>query len=249
MSKHVLITGAGHGLGAHLARRFAGVGWQVSGLGLAEPGEWLENSGIEYLRADLSGDSVRAAVADFLPTVPDLTVHCAVAYPAGGGDDDGEDIAKVFRVNATAPYLLVRDLLRRKEPGRFLCNVLVNSEVIYHADTGSGVYAASKAALKILGSSLADSARKKNASVATLLLGPLTGPQKLTEINRIAAKNSVPPEQVTEQFLRRSNPHLVIDTFIDLDSCFDSVQYIFNLGPIGNGMVCRLDGGSAGSLI
>jgi hypothetical protein len=50
-------------------------------------------------------------------------------------------------------------------------------------------------------------------------------------------------------FLRKSNPDLVIDEFIDFESCYRSVVYLTELGAIANGMLCRLDGGSAGSLV
>jgi hypothetical protein len=53
---------------------------------------------------------------------------------------------------------------------------------------------------------------------------------------------------VVKLFLRNTKPGMFIDDLIDYESCFRSVRYINELGPEATGMVCRLDGGSGGSL-
>lgn len=115
--------------------------------------------------------------------------------------------------------------------------------------SSTGEYGASKAALRVLTSALAASCRGRNASVSTLLLGPLWDAKRAADIGRVAAKRGVPVADVTRLFLRRSNSDLVIDFFIDLESCYRSLRYLVDLGRVANGTVCRLDGGSAGSLI
>jgi hypothetical protein len=85
--------------------------------------------------------------------------------------------------------------------------------------------------------------------VATLLLGPLADERKLHELSEIARRRGTSTAEVTKAFLRKANPSYVTDSLIDLDACFRSVEYIAGLGRSANGMVCRVDGGSAGSLI
>jgi short-subunit dehydrogenase len=159
------------------------------------------------------------------------------------------ELEDTFRVNALAPYLLTFHLLDTAPNDQFSCCIVVNSEAIFAANRQSAPYAASKAALRVLTAGLADECRSRNAAVATLLLGPLSDARKRAELQAVANKRGLSAEEVTRVFLRRSNPSLVIDSLIDYASCLKSVQYIAGLGPIANGMVCRLDGQSAGSLI
>lgn len=246
MTRRALITGAGSGLGNHLATALTAGGWTVTGVGR---GDGDDGYGFRYVRADLSDWDTVAALPDLIDGWPDLVVHCAVSYPHhGAGTPEPEDLEAVFRINALAPYLLTRRLLEVRPAGRFWCTVMVNSEAMFGADSNSAPYAASKAAMRVLSAGLADSVRG-SASVATLLLGPLASRDKLASIRSIARSHGRTEADVTQAFLRRSNPNLVIDTFIDHDACLRSVLYLYDLGPIGNGMVCRLDGGSSGSLI
>jgi NAD(P)-dependent dehydrogenase (short-subunit alcohol dehydrogenase family) len=249
-AKRALVTGASHGLGAHLAARLAEDGWEVTGLGRRPESALPADRGFDYIQADLSVPDTVESLACRIGEVPDLVVHNAVTYP-----DRGErvpklsDLESVFRVNALAPYRLTLDLLAAKPEDRFCSCVVVNSEAMYHADRWSAGYAASKAALRVLTTALADSCRSRNAAVSTLLLGPLADPKKIEDIRAIAEKRGMTENEVTRLFLRKSNPDLVIDTFIDHEACYCSLRYLADLGPIANGSVCRLDGGSSGSLV
>jgi hypothetical protein len=147
------------------------------------------------------------------------------------------------------PYLITRDLLDKKRDADFLSCVFINSEVVFHADQHSCSYAASKAALRVLSAGLSASVRNGNAALATLMLGPLVDQSILDEACLIAEKKGMTPAEVIKLFLRRTKPDLVIDNFINYESCFMSIKYIYALGRVANGMVCRLDGGSGGSLI
>jgi NAD(P)-dependent dehydrogenase (short-subunit alcohol dehydrogenase family) len=248
--RRALVTGASAGLGAHLATRLAEDGWRVLGLGRRRAAEVSAVPGVDYVSLDLSAPDAASAVGARLDDVPDLVVHNAVSYPVrSGGVSEPAELEAVFRVNALLPYRLTADLLVRKPDEQFCSVVMVNSESMFHADATSGEYGASKAALRVLTSALATSCRGRNASVSTLLLGPLGTPARQADIGRAAEKRGVPVADVTRLFLRRSNPDMVIDFFIDLESCYRSLRYLVDLGRVANGTVCRLDGGSAGSLI
>ncbi|MFD9002375.1 SDR family NAD(P)-dependent oxidoreductase [Streptomyces sp. NPDC059582] len=248
--RHALVTGACKGLGQYLAARLADEHWSVVGVGRCPADQVPPVPGVTYLQADLALPRTPADLSARLDSAPHLVVHCAAAYPAARPSGPAlPDMEEVFRVNALNPYLLTLDLLARKPPDRFCSYVVVNSESIYSADRHSAIYAASKAALRVLTAGLAAGCRSAEASVSTLLLGPLADRAKLAEIETVAERRSLPPAEVVRLFLRRSNPNLVIDEFIDYESCFRSVRYLAELGPTANGMLCKLDGGSSGSLV
>jgi short-subunit dehydrogenase len=185
-----------------------------------------------------------------LGEVPDLVVHNAATYPDRSAGRPGIEVLEaMMRVNAFAPYQLTLDLFEAKPAERFCAVVIINSEAVYHADADSGTYAASKAALRVLTGALAAACRGKNAAVSTLMLGPLADAKKVTDIRDIAEKRGSTPAEITRLFLRRSNPDLVIDDFISFDACYRSLCHLVELGAVANGMLCRLDGGSAGTLV
>jgi short-subunit dehydrogenase len=247
--KHALIIGASYSLGAHFGTRMAAEGWAVTGLGRRPATEASLPDGADYIQADLSLPETMEWLPGKIGDVPDLIVYNAVRYP----DHDvtrpslGE-MESIFRVNALVPYRLLLDLLTRPNE-KFCACVVVNSDAIYHAREQSCLYSASKAALRVLTSALADTCRGRNASVSTLLLGPLADPVKVAGLRSVAGKRGISQEDVTRAFLRRMNSNIVIDSLIDFESCFRGLMYMAELGPIANGMMCRLDGGSSGGLV
>ena len=249
--KRAVVFGASRGVGAYLARRLAEQGWEVTGTGRRPLEDITLVGAISYVEADLATEqSLNTLAALLADRAPDLIVHNAVTYGTTRGLlPTLAQLDEVFRVNATLPYLLLLHHLSSIAPATFCSCIVVNSDSIYHANETSGVYAASKAALRVLTTALAAACRSQDASVSTLLLGPLADERKLDELHQIAQRRGTSDEDITRTFLRRSNPSFVTDSLIDLESCFRSVEYIVGLGKVANGMLCRLDGGSSGSLV
>ncbi|MDX2757252.1 SDR family NAD(P)-dependent oxidoreductase [Streptomyces europaeiscabiei] len=249
--RRALVTGASHGLGLDTARRLAADGWSVTGVGRRPATAVEQPVPFDYQSANLSLPGTYPEVAGAPNGGWDLVVHSAVHYadfhhrPRLGFADTEE----MLRVNALAPYYLTLEILDQQPADRFCSVVVVNSEAMYHADRHSAPYAASKAALRLLTAGLAESCRERQAAVSTLVLGPLDDERKRADLRAIAGKLGAREEEVTRKFLKRSNPDLVIEELIDYTSCFHSIRHLQNLGRRANGMVCRLDGGSAGSLI
>lgn len=244
-----LVIGASRGVGAHVANRLAEEGWKVTGVGRRRLDSIAPAPAFDYISIDISQpDALDQMLGDFAG-VPDLVVHNAVDPNWDSSSISLERLEAAFRVNALVPYLITRDLLARKPEADFLSCVFINSEAVFHADQHSCTYAASKAALRVLAAGLSASVRHGNAALATLMLGPLADQSRLDEARSIAEKKGVAPSEIIQLFLRKAKPDMVIDDFIDYESCFMSIKYIYGLGRAANGMVCRLDGGSGGSLI
>jgi NAD(P)-dependent dehydrogenase (short-subunit alcohol dehydrogenase family) len=224
-------------------------GWEVTALGRRPAAETTLPAEVEYIQADLSLPETLEWLPEKIGEVPDLIVYNAVRYPDHSANTPSiGDIETVFRVNTFVPYRLLSELLTRPRE-KFCACVVVNSDSMYHAREQTGVYSASKAALRVLTGALADACRGHNASVSTLLLGPLADPKKVAGLRRVAEQRGSTEAEVTRAFLRRSNTNLVIDALIDFDSCFRSLMHMAELGPVANGMMCRLDGGSSGGLV
>lgn len=80
-------------------------------------------------------------------------------------------------------------------------------------------------------------------------LVPLADDKKRMEFRAIAQKRGMTEDQVLRPFLERSNPSFVIKSLIQYGPCLQSIKYIASLGQAANGMMCKLDGGSSGTLV
>ncbi|MFF4544271.1 SDR family NAD(P)-dependent oxidoreductase [Streptomyces sp. NPDC001435] len=157
MARNIVISGGGTGIGLATARVFAADGDRV--LLLGRRAEVLEKAGVPgaLTRAADLGDpadvrGVARFVAEELGTV-DVLVHSAGGNgglePGPGTDDPLDALAHAwginFRLNTLTAVLLTEALKDRlAEPGG---RVLFLSSIAAFRGSGSGAYAASKAAL------------------------------------------------------------------------------------------------------
>ncbi|MFE4668574.1 SDR family NAD(P)-dependent oxidoreductase [Streptomyces sp. NPDC056716] len=157
MSRNVVISGGGTGIGLAAARLFAAEGDQVLLVGRRR--EVLERAGVPgalTFAADLAEPErvreVAAFVARELGTV-DVLIHSAggngLLEPPAAGDDPLDAVAHVwnvnFRINTLTSVLLTEALKDRlADPGG---RVLFLSSIAAFRGSGTGAYAAAKAAL------------------------------------------------------------------------------------------------------
>jgi 3-oxoacyl-[acyl-carrier protein] reductase len=157
MSRNIVISGGGTGIGLAAAQAFAADGDRV--LLLGRRAEVLEKAGVPgalTYAADLSDTAQVRGVAGFvareLGTV-DVLVHSAGGTgqlePPASGDDPLDAVAHAwtvnFRLNLLSAALLTEALKDRlAEPGG---RVLFVSSIAAYRGSGSGAYAAAKAGL------------------------------------------------------------------------------------------------------
>lgn len=242
--RNAVVIGATRNLGLYVAQQLAARGWSVVGVGRSSP---EVAHGVRFAAVDLSLDSAVSDLAAILSeTTPELIVSNAVSYgPTTPAELDLATFEDMFRINALVPYLALSRYLEVM-PGT-TC-VVVNSDSVFHANRVVGPYAASKAALKILTTALADTCRTNGGAVSTLLLGPLADDRKMRDCARIAEENGLTVEKVIKMLMKKSNPFYLKESLLQFAECFRSIEYIHGLGAAANGMVCKLDGGSSGSL-
>lgn len=179
--KVALVTGAGRGIGAIIARRLAASGafvvvhYSGSEAGAAETVAAIQDAGGEAIayRADLT---VRAEVQalfvqlDDAPGRLDILVNCAGI--SGGGslaDLDDEQLERLIAVNLKGPLYMASEAARRMGEGGRVINF--SSSTAKFPVAGSGIYTGVKRAVEGMTESWAKELGKRGITVNTVVPG------------------------------------------------------------------------------
>ena len=157
MPSRALVTGAGRGIGAGIARALAGAGWHVTvtGRSAGQVETVAEEVGGEAVIGDVS---VRADVERMIAAAEPielLVANAGVALWEDSWETDPDEWWRVLEVNVLGAYLTCRLALPgmiERGGGRI---VIMGSGASYLPGTTSGAYAASKAAVGRFGEVLA----------------------------------------------------------------------------------------------
>ena len=157
-NKTALITGGTSGIGLAAAKLFAAEGARVTVTG-------TNPATLEMARRELgdrvsvvpsdagASDAIRALVARFDQGLDVLFVNAGVLSYGMMTDLDEAELDRVFRINVKGPWLLLKHaapILRRG------ASVILNASINAHLGMpGSTIYAASKAAVRSLGRTVA----------------------------------------------------------------------------------------------
>ena len=157
MPSRALVTGAGRGIGANIARELAGDGWHVTVTG--RTAEEVEAVAEEIGGTAVVGDvSKRADVERMLAEAGEidlLVANAGVAMWEDSWETDPDEWWHVLEVNVLGAYLTTRLALPgmiERGGGRI---VITGSGASYLPGSTSGAYAASKAAIGRYGEVLA----------------------------------------------------------------------------------------------
>ncbi|MFE1799798.1 SDR family NAD(P)-dependent oxidoreductase [Streptomyces sp. NPDC059517] len=161
-SRHAVVTGAGNGLGAAIARRLGAAGWDVTGVDVraAAVEETLDSVAKEHgvrtraLVGDLADPAFATGLVDeaWALAPVDGLVNAAGIYPAIPFLSlDVERWNHVQAVNVVAPLLSTQQLARHAiEAGRTPAVVNLTSGAAKRARPGTAHYSTSKAALTMV---------------------------------------------------------------------------------------------------
>lgn len=215
--KTALVTGAGRGIGRATAQALAEAGATVAltarnreNLRIVQEHIRATGGRAEVFPADLAGvetvEALATAVLDAWQTL-DILVHSAGVFRRGRIEETGvEDFDALVNTNFRGPFLLTRALLPalKQTRGRV---VFVNSTAGLAAGAPHwGLYAATKAALKMLADSLRSEVNEHGIRVVSVYPGR-TATDMQAEVYRLEAREYQPdrllqPESVAESILQ-----------------------------------------------
>ncbi len=227
---NILITGAGSGIGAAIARAFIAQGDSVIGIDLAF-GDDSPAGMAQLLTLDISdSDAFAAALEEIDNGRPvDCLVNCAgVAIVGAFVEQDLPAWRKLVDINYLAPVVACKVLAPRMSKRDGGSIIQITSDSARAGAAGEAVYAGSKAALVAFSKSLAQELGQSNVRVNCVSPGVVRTPM------------SAPNAELLEKFARRvplrrlAEPEDITGTVLFLAS--DAASYI-------TGQVYSVNGG------
>jgi 3-oxoacyl-[acyl-carrier protein] reductase len=182
--KVAIVTGAGRGIGSHVARKLAAEGAQVVAVYSGS------RHGVETLITDIASNAKNSyhfqldlrdtsKIGSLFERIDDdngrldILVNCAGVSCAGGllGKVDENLILDVLNINVLAPFYLAREAAKRMVEGGRIVNF--SSSSAHHPLINSlGIYAATKSAVESLTKSWSRELAPKGITVNSVVPGP-----------------------------------------------------------------------------
>lgn len=192
MTKTIVISGAGSGLGKAMASRFASDGDNVVLLG--RTAAKVENAAREIgdrataMVCDVcSAESVRDAFATIqqrFPTIDVLINNAAYVKRVMCEESTPEDIYQSFATNSIGPAYCAREAVQMMNPGGVIINI--SSGAVDNNYPGYSMYAASKAALERLSLALYEELLPRDICVTYVRCGQM--------VEKVGAWDELGPE-------------------------------------------------------
>ncbi len=195
---HVIITGAGGGLGTAVAKTFVDAGWTVTGV----ERQWRGAQSFRAIEADLSkAEGCDAMVAEAVKVAPiDALVHLVGGFGGGSPISEMSDTTwdLMMNINLRVAFLTIRAVLKKMQRGRI---VAIGSRAGVETLPNFAAYSVSKAALVALIRNVAE--ETKNSGITANVVLPSTID---TPANRKAMPNAdfskwVAPESIAKLLL------------------------------------------------
>lgn len=233
-SRGALVTGAGRGIGASIARTLAGAGANVALVSrneaeLRKIAEEIEGSGgVAYcIVGDLADEARRIAehAMEVLGPVDILVNNAAVQAFAPTLEFSEEVFRNAVAVNLTAPFLLAQAVLPEMIGRREGWIINIASDLAYRVRTGGAAYCSTKRALVALSEVLQLEHRADGIRVSVILPGITATTWDDRPENHPSKREHLPTAEIAEAVLwcctRRGGAR--IDSIVIHPSVQDSV--------------------------
>jgi NAD(P)-dependent dehydrogenase (short-subunit alcohol dehydrogenase family) len=251
VARRCLVTGAGRGIGAAVARRLSGQGHAValsarSADELAAVAAGLPGPAL-VVPADLTdpatADAVLGAVErEWGGPVEVLVLNAGAGVSAPLARTTDEDWARMLDLNLTAPFRLLRAALPGMVEAGWGRVVAVASTAAKRGDPYVAAYTASKHGLLGLVRSAAAEVAGSGVTVNAVCPGYVDTPMTARTVGTISATTGRTPEQAREALARRQP----IGRLVDPDEVADAVLLCVASAAI-TGQGINVDGGTVQS--
>lgn len=187
MTKTILITGAGGGIGRATVHHFASKGWRVMGVDRAEFGEDFPKNGC-FIQADISKPDSTEHIFEqaraFYPTLNALVNNAAVQIAKPLVETTVEEWDAVMASNLRSVFLFVKlahPLMKAAGGG-----AIINMSSVHAVQTSANIaaYAASKGGLLALTRAMAIEFASDNIRVNAILPGAVDTPMLRAGLGR-----------------------------------------------------------------
>jgi NAD(P)-dependent dehydrogenase (short-subunit alcohol dehydrogenase family) len=195
--RKIVITGATGALGQCVLARFRGAGDAVIALH-APTQKPAAIDGVEWVAVDVTQ---RKAVHDFFSKAGDFdaVVHCAGGFRWGHIEDIGpEDFRFLLALNLESSFYVasaVVPAMKKKKNGVLL---FISSRATMHPATGMSAYAASKAGVNALVTTLAEELKGDGVRVNAVLPSVIDTPANRKDMPHADMTKWVSPEDLAE---------------------------------------------------
>jgi len=155
--KNIIVTGAGRGIGRHLATALSKAGANICAIDLEFPHEYYPYKKL-MKGFDLTNPDEYYSLVDYLHSMKTIDIvvnNAGITLPANSENYSLENWEKTFKINVTAPFLLVKHLLpklKRSQSASVINITSLNAELAF---PNNPAYVASKSALAGLTRSMA----------------------------------------------------------------------------------------------
>jgi len=189
----VLVTGACGDIGGAIRRALTAAGCTVVATDLRVP---ADTDNTHWVAADLTIEAGRIAVIDVASAEPlgGIVSAAGVMDPGPWDTVTADQITRTMAVNVIAPFLLIRDLVPALTHPASV--VLIGSVAGLRAVPDAAAYAASKAALRSFGATLATALAGRGVRVNTLAPGLIDTAMTDAMNARLASQSGARPEEV-----------------------------------------------------
>ncbi|MGO1244615.1 MAG: SDR family NAD(P)-dependent oxidoreductase [Sphingobacterium sp.] len=251
--KSAFISGATQGIGFAIAQQLLNERVAVIINGRTEE---KTNFAVQKLRTEFPDATVSGIVADFekkdevlalsdkLPRI-DLLINNVGMFELKNFEDiDDEDWYKIFEINVMNTIRLTKRLLPTMLQQNFGRIIFTGSEAGVNIPENMIHYGMTKAALMAFSNGLSKLTKGTEVTVNTVLGGPTYSDGVASSIRQIASTQNLEIETVKKAIIEQTNPHSLLQRFIDPSEIAALVAYLASPISIAiNGASVRADGG------
>ena len=252
--KKAYISGSTQGIGFAIAKQLLNEKAQViingrneekTNLAIMKLQDEFPNAKVSGIATDFSNKEEVENLLSQLKDIDILINNVGVFELKAFEDIKDEDWYRIFEINVMSSIRLSKKVLPQmlqKKTGRIL---FISSESGVNIPENMIHYGMTKAAMMAVSNGLSKLTKGTDITVNTILGGPTYSDGVATTIEQIAKAQSIEIEQMKSAIIQQTNPHSLLQRFIDPTEIASLAIYLSSPISIAtNGACLRADGGT-----